>query len=192
MDEHLPQRRSIRLHEYDYSQAGAYFVTICAFRRIHLFGEVARGRVELTEIGNIINQEWLKSLTLRRELMLDRYVIMPDHMHGIVIIQSVGAHGRAPAVITPNGRAHSRAPLRPTRSLGSFIAQFKAAVTARVNAMRGMPGEPVWQRGYYEHVIRHEQELTAARAYICDNPAAWSLSEEYPPMPNWERSPSRR
>jgi REP element-mobilizing transposase RayT len=195
-------------------------MTVCAFERQGLFGELLDNRIELSAIGRIVSEEWLKSLSLRRELNLDRYVVMPDHMHGIVIIKPVGAHGCAPTTATsirgahkhtlatptafvgahgcapasqpPQGRAHSRAPLRRPRSLSSFIAQFKAAVTVRVNAMRNTPGEPVWQRGYYEHVIRDERELTAARQYICNNPTALSLSQEYPAIPEWEQIMPRR
>jgi REP element-mobilizing transposase RayT len=191
----LRARRSIRLADYDYSQAGAYYVTICSHQRRCLFGVVKDGRVRLSRIGNIVAGEWLRSCEVRPEVTLDAWVIMPNHVHGIII---VGAHGNAPPPLglrwpnaqnggpslpdgNPNGGAHCHAPLhRQARSVASFVGGFKGAVTRRANALRGTPGVPVWQRGYYERVIRDEVDLYDRRLYIAQNPSQWETDAENP------------
>ena len=167
-------RRSIRLRGYDYVQSGAYFVTICTFARQGLWGEIAQEIVELSEAGRIVNDEWLRSAEVRENVCLDVFQIMPNHLHGIVVFDradssnsDVGAHSRAPFSSQP-------------RSLGSVVAGFKSATTKRINEQRGSPGVPVWQRNYYERVIRNEQELRSVRQYIVDNPAKWAADVENP------------
>ncbi len=168
----IHQRRSIRLPGFDYTQLGAYFVTICADRRECLFGKVADGDVVLNHFGRLAHEEWTYTEIIRPEVQLDEFVIMPNHIHGIITMRqpegSVGAHGRAPL-------SCEDAPLqRPPRSLGSLIAGFKSPVTKRINQSRHTPGQPVWQRNYYEHVIRGERDLHRIRQYIRDNPARWA------------------
>lgn len=162
-------RRSIRLKGYDYTQPGAYFVTICAHNHDRLFGQVVNGLVELNEYGQIVAAEWQKSPAIRHELELDIFVIMPNHLHGIVHI--VGAND--PPVVKASGHSplHGAAP----KSLGAFIIGFKSAVTKQINQLRGTPGVPVWQRNYYEHIIRSDRALTAIRQYIEQNPQRWDL-----------------
>lgn len=190
-------RRSVRLRGYDYAQYGAYFVTICVCRRECLLGVVARDNVRLTTMGEIVRTEWLESEEIRPGLQVDAFIVMPNHFHGIVILP-VGAHSSAPFSVEANhalgahsralnlgadrtSRAHSSAPLRrPPRSLGSFVAQFKAVTTRRINAARHTPGMPVWQRNYYEHIVRDEGELEAIRSYIADNPRRWAEDRENP------------
>ncbi len=150
---------------YDYRQPGAYFVTICTHRWEPLFGEVINGEVQLNEFGEIVAQEWYRTREIRHEIELDAFVVMPNHIHGIIMIQdNVGAHGRAPL-------------RRPARSLGSLIAGYKSAVTKRINISRHTPGQPVWQRNYYEHVIRNDTDLNRIRVYIHFNPAGWQLDK---------------
>ena len=165
-------RLSIRLPAYDYTWAGAYFITVVTDQRQCFLSEIADSRVSLTDYGEVIEQEWLRSTRIRREIQLDAFVVMPNHIHGIVIVgdsPGVGAHGRAPLPLH-----------RPPRSLGSFVAGFKSSVTRRINDMRRAPGLPVWQRNYYEHVIRGEEELNATRQYIRDNPGKWLEDPEKP------------
>ena len=168
----IHQRRSIRLPGFDYTEPGAYFVTICAYGRECLFGKVAYGDVVLNHLGRLAHEEWTYTEVIRPDVQLDEFVIMPNHIHGIIAIQrssrSVGAHGRAPL---PSGGAFLQ---RPPRSLGSFLAGFKSAATKRINAFRRSPGQPVWQRNYYEHVIRDDRDLDRIRRYIRDNPAKWA------------------
>ena len=173
-------RRSIRLKGYDYTQPGAYFVTICTHGRKMLFGRVVDGEMQLNEFGEIVREEWFRSPDIRAEIELfpTEFVVMPNHIHGIVWIvetdTDVGAHSRAPL-------RRDRAPLhRPPRSLGSFIAGFKSVVTKRINALRETPGARVWQRNYYERIIRDERALNAIRRYILTNPSRWSLDRYNP------------
>jgi REP element-mobilizing transposase RayT len=170
--QHQRNRHSVRLPGYDYSKPGAYFVTLVTYQRERLFGDIVQGEVRLSDIGQIVVEEWLRSAQFRGEIELDMYVVMPNHLHGLVIITRdvVGAHGRAPLRA---GIAY-----RPSRSLGSMIAGFKSAATKRINEMRATPGLPVWQRNYHERVIRNEAELNSVRQYILDNPQNWSQDAE--------------
>lgn len=165
-------RRSIRLKGYDYSEAGTYFVTVCSWKRDCLFGEISGGVMGLNEYGRIVEDEWRRSSTIRQEINLDEFVIMPNHIHGIVTIYSngdrhVGANGRSPLRMKP-------------KSISSFVAGFKSAVTKQINQIRNTPGTPVWQRNYYEHIIRNEKELEKIREYIQNNPLKWGLDENNP------------
>ena len=181
-------RHSIRLRGFDYTQAGAYFVTLCAQGRECLFGTITAGEMVLNELGQIVHAEWKRSSEIRREIELDEFVVMPNHTHGIVWIvemNDVRADGRPPQ---PNPvRAHGRAsqlPQRAPKSLGSFVAGFKSAVTKRINEQRGMPGVPVWQRNYYEHIIRNDADLRRIREYIANNPLKWELDQLHPNNPS--------
>ena len=167
----LPSRRSIRLPTYDYSQGGAYFITICAHDRRCLFGRVIESQMQLNARGAIIEEEWFGSAAIRPHIVLDAFVVMPNHVHGIVFLESdVGATGRSPAPRSGPGR----------RSLGSFVGSFKAAATRRIKRLRDAPNGPVWQRNYYEHIVRDEKSLDAIREYIANNPANWMCDRENP------------
>jgi len=135
--------------------------------------------VRLNELGEIVEQEWQRAVAMRREIDMDVFVVMPNHLHAIVMMTDanhVGAHGRAPLHnASDETRLH-----RPPRSLGSFIAAFKAASTRKVNVLRGTPGERFWQRNYYERIIRNERELYAVREYVTHNPLAWDSDPERP------------
>ena len=170
-----PHRRSIRLKEYDYDQPGAYFVTICTHRRECLLGDVVEGNILLNKQGKIVEEQWRISVNIRREIELDEFVVMPNHVHAIVAIRDhhpVGATGRSPL--------HPKHRTLPPKSLGSFIAGFKSSVTKHINLLRATPGAPVWQRNYYEHVIRNEIDLEETREYIQNNPWKWPEDENHP------------
>lgn len=178
------RRRSLRLEDYDYARTGAYFVTICARNWECLFGEVVQERMVLNEYGGIVHREWARSAEIRNEIELDEFVVMPNHLHGIVFIVrdgtnvkfgSVGATGRSPL------QPRNTEPCGPrSKSLGSFIAGFKSAATRRINTWRGAPGVPVWQRNYYDHIIRNDDELHRIREYIMKNPHRWAMDAENP------------
>ncbi len=169
-DQH--HRRSVRLPRYNYAQTGAYFVTMCTHQREWLFGEVVDGEMQLNVFGCVV-EEWFASVRIRREIELDVFVVMPNHVHGIVwITEPVGAHGRAPQHAT--GRAPFPTLQRKPRSLGAFVAGYKSAVTKRINISRNTPNAPVWQRNYHEHVIRNETALDAIRTYIANNSFHWA------------------
>jgi REP element-mobilizing transposase RayT len=167
------QRRSIRLPGYDYTLAGAYFITICTAGRECLFGDVSDGAMMLSPAGRIVEEQWLRSASLREELALDAFVVMPNHVHGIVMLADqpprVGARGARP----------SRQLHLPGGSVGAFVSGFKASATRHVSQLRGGTAS-VWQRNYYEHVIRDDRSLNRIREYIYDNPRRW-MEDEYHP-----------
>jgi REP element-mobilizing transposase RayT len=171
-------RRTIRLSGYDYTQNGAYFVTLCAANRECLFGDIGTmGEIHLSVIGKLVQEEWLRTPLVRPEVTLDAFMIMPNHMHFIVVF----AHTEQGNPPTGSVGAHGRAPLqRPPKSLGSLVAGFKSITTKRINELRHTPGEPVWQRNYYEQIIRDEAMLNTVRAYIVNNPARWASDPENP------------
>ncbi|MDD2499991.1 MAG: hypothetical protein PHN92_04130 [Geobacter sp.] len=180
----IHHRRSIRLKGYDYSQAGAYFVTLCAFERECLFGDIFDGEMRLNDFGRIVAAEWMRSAELRAEIEIGEYVVMPNHFHGIVMIcEPVGAYGIRPDCIRPDvngeksGEYHSPLPderfRSPSKNIGSMVRGFKSAVTKRINIHRDTPGVPVWQRNYYEHVIRDDADYTRIAEYVADNPRRW-------------------
>jgi putative transposase len=165
------RRLSLRLKDYDYASPGAYFVTICTKDRSLLFGDVLEGNMRLTDFGRIVDQEWQISAKIRQEITLDTFVVMPNHLHGVIFIKEsdVGATGGSPFRSGP--RRHS---------LASFLSGFKSATTKHINNLRQSPGAPVWQRNYYEYVIRNEQSLHRIREYIANNPARWDFDRENP------------
>ncbi len=175
-------RRSIRLRGYDYSKAGAYFVTICTQNRECLFGDVLDNEMRLNDLGRIVADEWMKTAEIRNGIELDEWVVMPNHFHGIVVIMddSVGAHGRAP--LPP---ANHRMLWRQPKSLGSLIAGYKSAVTKHVNELRRMPGAKLWQHNYWEHIVRNEPELNRIREYIQNNTIQWESDKLHPNQPEF-------
>jgi REP element-mobilizing transposase RayT len=179
-------RRSIRLKGYNYAQPGAYFITICTYQRQCWFGDIRDGKMYLNQIGKIVAQEWIRSCQIRPSLQLDEWVIMPNHFHGIVIITDtntngnpVGAHRCAP-LPTPKNQPLNQSviPQRQSRSLSSFIAGFKSAVTIRINAIRQTSNPPIWQRNYYESIVRDPDSLNPVREYIINNPKMWTDDPE--------------
>jgi putative transposase len=150
-------RRSTRLHGYDYAQAGTYFLTICTSDRAQLFGYVADEAMELTETGRIVVEEWERTPAVRPNVDLDAFVVMPDHLHGIIVVTRRDDEAPMP----DSDRLHS-----PTRTIGAIVRGFKAAVVRRV-------GAPIWQRNYYEHTIRGDADLDRIRQYILGNPGRW-------------------
>jgi putative transposase len=183
-------RQSTRLPNYDYSDGGIYFITICCYQKQCLFGEVVDGTMWLNKLGQIVAEEWLKSPQLRQEIELDEWVVMPNHFHGIVIFNNttkpVGAQGIAPLnpLMTTPKPSSTNIPQRKPKSLGSFVAGFKMAVTKRVNILRETYGVSVWQRNYYEHIIRNQESLDKIRQYVQNNPLSWHLDQLNPINPS--------
>lgn len=171
----IHHRRSIRLPGYDYSQPGAYFITICTHQREHLFGKIVNGVMKLNKFGLITREEWQKTALIRIEIELGEFVIMPNHVHGIIMIhETVGAYGHTPLPSFNPATFDS-----PSRTIGAMVRGYKSAVTTRINQKRGTPRMPVWQRNYWEHIIRDEQDLSNAHAYILNNPAQWETDQLY-------------
>lgn len=157
-------RRSIRLAGRDYAASGAYFVTICTYDRELLFGHVTGGEMHRNTLGNIVAGEWMNTERIRPNVRLDAWVVMPNHLHGIIILR---------ATSQPRNRATRGSLASPSQTIGAIVRGFKAAATRQVNAYRNWPGVTVWQRNYYEHIIRDEHELDRIRRYIATNPTRW-------------------
>ena len=160
-------RRSIRLPGYDYRQAGAYFITVCTRNRTMLFGDVVNDEMRLNEAGRIAEKVWREIPDHFDNVDIDAFIAMPNHVHGIIVITytHVGARHASPL-----HRPHRQS--KPT--LGTIVGSYKSTVTNQINRSRGNPGAPVWQRNYYEHVIRNETALHGIRQYIIHNPAKWA------------------
>ncbi|MDY7031404.1 MAG: transposase [Thermodesulfobacteriota bacterium] len=195
----IHHRRSIRLKGRDYSAPGYYFITIVTHDRICSLGEIVDDRVLLNDQRKIVENEWLKTPHIRPNTALDEYVIMPNHIHGIIVIKEDG-HGnelqngdtkqcrgtllRAPASqlnrTTQSPPKHEKFGKPTCNSIPTIVRSFKATVTRQINAILDMQGTPVWQRNYYEHVIRDEEELNGIREYILYNPMTWERDVENP------------
>ncbi len=157
----------MRLLDYDYSQPGAYFVTIVTANRECLFGEVVNGEMVPNELGVGVAACWHEIPSRFPSAEIDAFVVMPNHIHGVLVFAEQGPGGAVSAPLQ-----------RPT--LGQVVAYFKYQSTKGVNDQRGTPGVRVWQRNYYEHVIRGEGELDRVGQYVQGNPGKWELDPENP------------
>lgn len=187
-------RRSLRLKGYDYSQVGAYFITICTQDRAYLFGEIVDGEMRWNEYGECAVRWWEDIPRHFTAVDIDAFVVMPNHVHGIVVITGgpVGAGLPRPDPQTANAvadtgtdaamDAHKGAETAPLRrpSLGNVMAYFKYQSAKHINAMRQTVATSVWQRNYYEHIIRSEASLNRIRQYVLDNPARWTFDRDNP------------
>ncbi len=166
-------RKTTRLKHYDYSQEGAYYVTVCVNGYKCVFGDVQNDKMVLNSAGKAVRFIWLDLSQHNTNIELDEFIVMPNHIHGIIKI--VGA-GSKPALNM------SRAGLEPAPTkygLFEIVRQFKTFSAKRVNAIRNCPGIRLWQRNYYEHIIRSESELTRIREYIINNPTQWRNDKYY-------------
>ena len=151
-------RRSIRLPDFDYTRPGAYFVTIVCAERALLFEEPC--------LRDVAEEAWVWLAWQYPYVNLDAHVVMPNHLHGIIMMDDLRRGGSRTA------------PTTPRKPIGRLVGAFKTVSTKRINQLRGMPGVPVWQRNYYEHVIRDDEDLQRVRAYIVENPARWDQDPE--------------
>jgi len=156
------QRHSIRLKGYDYSKEGAYFVTVVTQDRNNLLGEILDGQMRLNDFGKIVQNTWDDLINHNDHIELDDFVAMPNHVHGIIVITN--------AEMERDDR----------RSVSEVVRQLKTFSARRINVKRATPGVPVWQRNYYEHIIRNEDDLNRIREYITVNPMRWQDDEENP------------
>lgn len=161
-------RRSIRLPYHDYASAGVYYVTICTAQRQCILGEIVDDTVMLSTVGCVVDECWQWLAQQYPYIELDEYVVMPNHLHGIL-------------VISDNRRGGSRtAPTTDNKSLGRLVGAFKTVSTKRVNILRHAPGAQLWQRNDYEHIVRDEDDWNRIRAYIQHNPGRWAADHENP------------
>ena len=163
-------RRSVRLRNYDYRSAGAYFVTVCSHNRRCLFGNAANGSMVYTPLGEVAVDCWQWLARRYPYVDLDYSVVMPNHVHGIILLGDPRDGCRGGSRTAPTGR----------KPLGRLIGAFKTVSAKRINRLRGRPAAGVWQRNFYEHVIRNERELLEIRRYILENPLKWELDRENP------------
>ena len=179
----IHHRRSIRLKGFNYTQSAAYFVTICCCQRECLLGTIIQDEMVLNEFGTIVAEEWLRSFEIRDELKLDAWVVMPNHFHGLLWFDRPTMQTQSPSddgEPVDDGALGKSQLRRPARSLGSVIAGFKAATTKRINQHRNASGTPVWQRNYYESIVRDDRMLNHIRDYIENNPRSWSTDSLHP------------
>jgi len=210
-DPHTHHRRSVRFPGYDYASPGAYFVTICVHGGECLLGEVADGQMRMNRLGQMVQSAWQAIPAHSSHVRLDAFVIMPNHIHGIVVINRRGeaspatASSATQAAMSDNHTSTQpirgdasplpstqpdpgdASPLRgpPAGSLGAIVANLKSVTTRRFNRLRGTPGVPLWQRNYWEHIVRDEVAAHRIRAYIQTNPARWEEDKLRPgALPN--------
>ncbi len=189
-DPKIHHRCSIRLPGYDYSQSGAYFVTICTHRRVHLFGDIinivgagskpAPVEMRLNCYGKIVEDTWFDLPNHISGLKLGEFSILPNHTHGILwIIELNQIEGIG---IGRDGAGFEPAPsTRKQTSLSEIVRQFKTFSARRINEIRGTPGQPVWQRNYYEHIIRDDESYNRIAEYILKNPLKWKGDKMFIP-----------
>lgn len=174
----IHRRRSTRLRGYDYSLRGAYFVTICSVNRACLFGEIVNGEIRLHQAGFTVQECWEEIPAHFPDVELDEFVVMPNHVHGIIVVSSgKGAACRAPTV--------ERFGRPVPGSIPTVMRSFKSAATKRTNQMCRSPGAKLWQRNYWEHIIRNETELSRLREYVLTNPMRWELDRLHPDQPGF-------
>jgi REP-associated tyrosine transposase len=173
------RRRSIRLAEFDYGQTGLYFVTLCVHDRKCLFGEIVDGAMQLNAIGAIVAAEWRRTPEIRPNVTVDEFVVMPNHFHALLAMESSGRG----VLNTPSAQLHS-----PSQTLGAILRGFKASTTRYFRERHSQA--PLWQRNYYEHVVRNDDELTRIREYILNNPIQWALDGENPEKGVYQYAPT--
>ena len=173
----LPKRRSIRYAGYEYTEPGGYFITILTHKRFPLFGTLSDGEMQLSRLGDLVKSCWIGLPNRFSFIALDEFVIMPDHFHGIIIInEKSGVQNTSDREHRPESTTLQKG------SLGSIIAAYKSSVTRIFNSLQRTRGIEVWHRNYYERIIRDEDELNLTREYIRTNP--WQ-SEEVDANPRW-------
>ena len=186
-DTPLPRRRSVRLKSYDYSQPAAYAVTLCARDRKCLFGKIVLGKALLNVLGEIVDRCWAEIPRHFFGVELPLHVVMPNHLHGILVLsqrarRAVPLRFSADLAFSMAGAEAFGIPV--AHSIPTIVRSFKSAVTKRAREILRRPDLIVWQRGYYEHVIRDGRDFNNAWDYIRWNPQRWEFDEENPGRKN--------
>ena len=171
------RRQLRRLHGYDYSRAGAYFVTACTHGRANLFGKIVKHEMRLNVYGRMVQKAWNGLPGHYPHIALDAFVIMPNHIHGIVVLATPVGAGLKPAPTPKSAHAPKPAPT-PRHGLPEIVRAFKTFSARQINRLRHTHGTPVWQRNYYEHIIRNKAALKRIRQYVKANPAYWEKDRE--------------
>jgi Transposase IS200 like. len=180
---------SARLKGYDYSSSGEYFVTICAGGMIEYFGNVVNGEIKRNDVGEIAHQMWMEIPNHNKNVMTDEFIIMPNHVHGIIVLCE-NDHGRdAINRVSTGGTTKSKNPMLMRQSLPYIIRQYKGRVSFEIHKTNS---EFSWQSRFYDHIIRDEKGLNAIREYIHNNPAQWEYDRNDPSgLYNWKPNDSR-
>ena len=170
-----------RLKHWDYSSDGYYFLTICTRNRIQWFGEIDNGEMVLSDFGKIVNEQWVQSFEIRDELSKGEFIVMPNHIHGIVVLEndSTDTTGTGTGTVETHGRASL--PHRKPKSISSFMAGFKSATIREIDKFNRQ--NPLWQHNYWDRIIRHEKEYQRIAEYIKNNPINWENDSLYGLIP---------
>ncbi|MEG1805049.1 MAG: transposase [Clostridia bacterium] len=168
-----PTRKEVRLQDFDYSQNGAYFVTICANNRCENLAYICRGEALLRPLGIIVEQE-IQNLSKRYDITIDKYVIMPNHIHILVNVQRA-EQSPAPTVIGNNNNRETKG--KPT--IGDVVCGLKSITTKIANKQDNIINRKIWQRSFHDHVIRNEKDYQKIWEYIENNPKQWELDQYY-------------
>jgi len=199
-------RRSIRMAGYDYASAGTYFITICTQDRACVFGDVVDGEMQANPAGEIVRAAWAELPSRYANVELDAFAVMPNHVHGIIVLVDVapgqgamnhvgmmnheGVINHARTTLGEIGAANARAGAAGVPPLGEIVRAFKA-VSARRIRQQIAPGAVIWQRNYYESIVRDDESLERVRAYVQANPRRWLADRDNPnPIHGIERRPN--
>jgi len=177
-------RRSIRLNDYDYTEQGVYYVTICVEGRKCVFGDVWCGEIILNGMGRIVARNWNELPEHFPNIKIDEFIVMPNHTHGIINIVGAGFPRPDDNGYGNDGKGrgdHDKGRGNRAPTLGQIVAYFKYGTTKQINAIRQTPGIRLWQRNYYEHIVRNEPDLARIREYIVNNPVQWEEDEYFSP-----------
>ena len=168
----LPQRKSPRLKDYDYTESGAYFVTICTQNRLYLFGDVHNSEMVLSKAGEIATERWLALPEHHPHVELDLFVVMPNHMHGILVLTD---ENPVETALSENNNHRLQ-----SRSLGTIVGSYKSSVTRHIRqAIPEYAQQTIWQPRYHDHIIRNPDDLHRLQDYVHYNPARWQADIFY-------------
>ena len=170
-DPNIHNRRSIRLQEFDYTQPAAYFITICTYQRENSLGNIEQNQMRLNKFGKIVADHWQHLPGFFSNVKLDEWVIMPNHIHGIILL-----HSQKNLI---SGPSPTKKPAVKSGSINAIIQNFKSTSTRKINSLMNQRGVPFWQRNYYEHIIRNDDSLHQIREYIHNNPIQWEMDKLY-------------
>jgi putative transposase len=197
----IHHRHSIRLKNYDYSSGGMYFITICTIEKKCIFRDIINGEMKLSPIGEIANNRWLEIPEHFKNVELDEFIIMPNHVHGIIVINDINnktnnhcdaglgeglGEGTSPLqhihqpIYDMGQQIKSKQSDTQKRTLGQVVAYYKYGSTKEINTIYNSVGKKIWQRNYYDRIIRNEKELDKICEYIINNPLKWELDKEHP------------
>lgn len=183
------QRKQLRLKGYDYSQCGSYYITICTQNRSCLFGDVRYGEIVLNDYGKIVQNEWCKTGEIRENIFVEDFIVMPNHIHGIIRVDDDATKGHMQCGNRGDGDVkNGHMQCAPTgnsfggsvsNSISTIVKLFKSTTTRQIKQIRNASKSSIWQRGFYDHIIRDEDDLNRIREYIFTNPAKWEEDKYY-------------